>query len=675
MTLRTLAALALALPVFAQEKPSPWTQCDSEIPWLTDARKIRDNNQGGMVPRSDVDLDELVDKAKEQAKESGKLILWYVPQVQGSHMYRPVILDNYMKCAVWSDEAIVDLVKRRFVPLRAVATGSMSKDTGIKRWDVVEPAIVVLDAEGKPLHTIQRIRTFNADYIHSILRLVLMKHGGKMKSDDPDELIRGGEFERAVELIEPALKKDDPLACWRMARICRRMHLGDDALKLLDKAAKHPDVKGAAQLERGLVLLSMGRIDDAKTVLKSLDAPEATYHLALAERWSGAEASANERWAKLADASDTRWGWRASANVTPHKDTVPIGPGATLFEDVFWSDDSAYGLSTETRWSRADKDVDDIAKRAVTWLLRGQTSNGSWTDSRYAYWPSPKILPNVRMAVTSLAAAALLEWKAIDPKRCTRAVAAAEIYLLDDKNFTGGINEEVYAHSYRLLYLVRKHATLQAPDDKAGNVERMNSVIGQLAKIQDQKGFWAHEYPNPFCTAAAIQVLQLAKTCGAKVDDTVIAHGVEALKSTRGDGGRQAYGGGGPASPAKDSSTRSAMCEGALFAEKQTTREQFDLAFGDFWKYLGRRENIRVCDFHSDGELGGFFFFHGFFHTTEAAMLLDEKARDEHLTKAAAHILKMPEIDGAFLDSHEMGKSYGTAMALLSLKNARRFVK
>ena len=30
---------------------------------------------------------------------------------------------------------------------------------------------------------------------------------------------------------------------------------------------------------------------------------------------------------------------------------------------------------------------------------------------------------------------------------------------------------------------------------------------------------------------------------------------------------------------------------------------------------------------------------------------------------------ELPEIDGSFIDSHELGKSYGTAMALLSLKN------
>jgi hypothetical protein len=31
--------------------------------------------------------------------------------------------------------------------------------------------------------------------------------------------------------------------------------------------------------------------------------------------------------------------------------------------------------------------------------------------------------------------------------------------------------------------------------------------------------------------------------------------------------------------------------------------------------------------------------------------------------------LKLPELDGCFVDSHELGRVYGTAMALLCLAN------
>ncbi|HZL72020.1 MAG TPA: hypothetical protein VFC86_06150, partial [Planctomycetota bacterium] len=92
-------------------------------------------------------------------------------------------------------------------------------------------------------------------------------------------------------------------------------------------------------------------------------------------------------------------------------------------------------------------------------------------------------------------------------------------------------------------------------------------------------------------------------------------------------------------------------------------------AMEQFWAFLERRERVRVCDFHSDQELAGFFFWNNFYHTTEAAALLEEKSREAANARAAAHLAKIPEVDGSFIDSHEMGKSYGTAAALLSLKN------
>ena len=36
-----------------------------------------------------------------------------------------------------------------------------------------------------------------------------------------------------------------------------------------------------------------------------------------------------------------------------------------------------------------------------------------------------------------------------------------------------------------------------------------------------------------------------------------------------------------------------------------------------------------------------------------------------------AVLQRIPEMDGSFVDSHEIGRSYGTAMALLTLANVR----
>ncbi|HTF56585.1 MAG TPA: hypothetical protein VK661_05055, partial [Planctomycetota bacterium] len=507
---------------------------------------------------------------------------------------------------------------------------------------------------------------FNADFIAAALRSVLEKYapGAPPEGATGDDLMKGGWFEAAAKKLA-----DDPL---KLAELRRREGKIDEALGLLDAAAKKGADASAVATVRGRTLLSAGRLMEARGSLGKGASPEAAYYLAHAERMLGRDDVANGIWAKLAESSaEDRWGWRAAANTTIHKDQKAYGPAAVGFEDVFWSAAPGAGATT-TRWERTPADLEDVAKRAVAWLLRNQSANGSWNDARYAYWPSPAIQPNVHMAVTGLACAALLEWRDVDPARIRAALAVGEKFLLDEKNMARGQNEEPYADAYRLLYLARKHATLADDEAKKTSKERMNAIVKKLAAIQGKDGNWAHEYPNPFCTAAVLQMLLLARKAGAEVEEGMLARGAEALKATRDDKGRQAYSADGKGDNDPNSSGRDAMCEAALLELKATERESFEAAMDQFWSFLDKRENVRVCDFHSDGELAGFFFFNNFFHTTEAFSLLEGKGREESLAKAAAHLAKIPEIDGSFIDSHEMGKSYGTAMGLLSLKNALR---
>src|SRR5262245_9316225 len=668
MVYRCLALLILPISfAWAQEPPPLWRKCGTEIAWMSDNRPLKDNNQGGALAKTDVDLEELWSDVKAKAAETKRPILWYIPKVAGSHMYRGAILNQYMDVAVWSDEAVVALVNRRFVPLRAACAKELADQSGVKRWRVVEPAIVILDADGKELHFIQRIRTFNADFIAAALRAALDKSAPSAPPEGApgEELMAGGWFEAAAKKLEGS-----PLA---LAELRRREGKLEDALAILVRAAAKGGNADDLETRRGRVLLSAGRIAEAKASLAKSKSPEAAYYLAHAERLSGHDDTAKEIWTKLAAAApDTRWGWRAAANTTIHRagqlsDDKAVGPAAVGFEDVLWCSAPAAGATT-TRWERGAADLEDIAKRAVAWLLRNQAGNGSWNDARYAYWPSPEIQPNVHMAVTGLACSALLEWRDLDPQRIDAALERGEKYLLDETKMARGKNEESYADAYRLLYLARKQATLTDDAAKKQGTGRMNNLVVSLAAIQDKAGFWAHEYTNPFVTAAVLQVLIGARRAGAVVDDAILNRGGEALKTTRDEKGRQAYGAGGKGSSDSNSSGRNAMCEAALLEVKATDKDSFQAAMDQFWAFLDRRENVRVCDFHSDQELAGFFFFNNFFHTMEAVPLLEEKARERAITRAAEHLVKIPEIDGSFIDSHEMGKSYGTAAALLSLK-------
>ncbi|MGA0870492.1 MAG: hypothetical protein ACO3UM_16290, partial [Planctomycetota bacterium] len=80
-------------------------------------------------------------------------------------------------------------------------------------------------------------------------------------------------------------------------------------------------------------------------------------------------------------------------------------------------------------------------------------------------------------------------------------------------------------------------------------------------------------------------------------------------------------------------------------------------------------DQVRKYDDHASRYgYGGFFFWFDLHARIDAiARLGDESARQEARAAQRAQILALPEIDGCFVDSHEIGRVYGTAMALICL--------
>ncbi|MCP4095154.1 MAG: hypothetical protein GY748_02805, partial [Planctomycetaceae bacterium] len=79
---------------------------------------------------------------------------------------------------------------------------------------------------------------------------------------------------------------------------------------------------------------------------------------------------------------------------------------------------------------------------------------------------------------------------------------------------------------------------------------------------------------------------------------------------------------------------------------------------------------LKYDDHTSTLAYGGFFFWYDMRARSETIRNLT----DRNLRKRCAEIQKslvmnLPELDGCFVDSHELGRVYGTAMALLSLAN------
>jgi len=600
------AALAILLAQAPDEALAK--KCDSQIPWITDGITLIDMELAAghhpqfpeaHQPDYKADRPALIAQAKALAKEKNRLILWYCPRMYGLHMYRAALTDRYMKATAFTDPAVVALIRDQFVPLRMCCDEATGKAMNLKPFDFVEPGFIFMTADGKIVHRIDHIRTFNSEWFRAALVAVLGQHAGYTEKPRRDE---------------------------------------------------------ETPLEMGRALLAHKRFADARKALERIPDPEALYHLAAIDLWTGKDPEPRLR-SLMKSHPDSPWAWRAAANVVKGEDTLPQGPLVHHFEDFFFR--PFVGLPTSTRLP--SQDIDATVRRAVEFLLDAQWENGEWRDSRYAYWPDAKILPNVWMAVTALSAMALSEWRDVDPKRIESALKKADAALRDDSRLNADRNEEIYAQAYRLHYF----AGLK-------DVAILNRIVARVGKLQDAQGFWAHEYPNPFITGVVVHALETAKKAGADVPGAIYRRASEALMSTRGSGGRQTYRcDGQPPDNEKSSMSRTAICELAL--QECGKLQTSDVAAGveAYWKMVDRLEAVRQCDYHSDGRLAGFFYFHAGFHTLEAARTLSGQAKENTQKRFRERLLAIPEWDGSFVDSHEIGKSYGTASALLMLSRCR----
>lgn len=703
-----------APPEFAEAAQS----LDTLIPWITDGLVLKDPDQSARRRRGEPDRDALMTKALAIAKEKNRLVLWYVPRILsrkneggdehgmmmpgGTHMYRPAIPHQYMREVFWSDPEIAALVNAKFVAISAAADEKIGPKYGIQALEYVEPAIVLLSPDGKVVAAVDRIRTFNADWLSTWLRRSAEKSGEFGRPIDPapaeglaaaKQSIDAGDFAKALEVLAPLAKETDKKTAFRAlylsAIIHRRNADKNTATTSLAKAkdlVTNPEDEGDWAVESARVALCDHRRADAEKFLERFRGEtiaherrdEGRYLLGATLLQRGEEDAGRAVLALLAKESPkSPFAARGALAFTPGNDTTMTGALRHNFENFAWQKAETYTADgRSTHGLLAGKDALERARLASRWLLDHQAKNGSWNDARYAYWDTPKIIPNVWMAVTALSASALLDWQMLDSDEIAKAVDAAEPFIMDDSLLAVGRNEQSYAQAYRLLYLAKRTRKTTDPVAKAAYKKKMDEISESLEKMQVKSGAWAHEYPNPFTTGAIMQCLADAKAAGARVSDVMMQNAAKSLLSVR-DEKTGSFQYGTPDRPAKnqrgtdpkDAMARMPVCEGALVLTQKSDLTKLDAAFKNWWNYADRFERIRKCDFHSDGELGGFFYWHAIYHGTVATQFLESKERRINAGKFLETIMRLQEMDGSFLDSHELGKSYGTAMALLALKN------
>ena len=231
-----------------------------------------------------------------------------------------------------------------------------------------------------------------------------------------------------------------------------------------------------------------------------------------------------------------------------------------------------------------------------------------------------------------------------------------------------GENEDVYADAYRIQYLARLIRI--EPERRGWACERAEAIIAEARERQREDGFFAHEYRNAFCTAAMMWALLEAREVGCEVPDEMLEKGSEAIESARYENGAYSYGGEareGRDGSLKDAAGRMPICEGVQLRLGKGSQKRLEVALMNYWEHFEQLEAVRRNDFHSDGELAGFFFSHDLMHTSQVLALAPEKLGGPMRGWVVEVLKKIPEIDGSYIDSHEFGRSYATAMALLAL--------
>jgi len=690
---------------------------DSHLDWMDGGAVFLD----GRRPKRSLTEEEertdrpgVLDQAVAKARAEGKLVFWYIPRIiedssHGVQMYRAPVLDLYTKQVLFCDEDVANLLRTRFVPLRLTLDEDLSKRFGLRPLKFVEPAVVFLDGEGKVVHYVERIRTFDALWFASLMRRVLVEAGNVVREADLsiEEEIARGRYEKALARLMTE-REPGPARLLEETSLLMKLTRADEAAARLEEVQKEIDetlarldeadgddwrarrrnperrelkttqerlalVRGKFLTLTGDPLAALGPLDEAFRAGEA----EAGYLLASNRLALGDEAEAM-RLFQLVELRhpDTLFGRRAKANITLGLDERPQGAAFAGFEHFGFLHEGAYrGLPHDTTWNAGALEPAEIAELGVRFLLAHQRSDGGFTDSRYAYWGSSEITPNTWVAITALACTAMLEFRddlagVIDPGEIDEALARGERFLLDPTHLNRGENEEVYADAYRVLYFARRASR----DPERAEWERLQAsrILEEAAGRQGPDGFFAHEYRNAFCTAAMLWAVLEARDAGVPIPEGMLPRGAEALTSARYQNGAYSYGGsarGGRDGSLKDSCGRMATCEGVLLRAGEGSDARLAFAMETFWEFFDRLEQVRRNDFHSDGELAGFFFSHDLFHTSEVLRLLPANVAEPAKDRFLEILQDIPEIDGSFLDSHEFGRSYGTAMALLTLRN------
>lgn len=559
-----------------------------------------------------VDWADSLESAQSKAKETGKPVFWYVSTLPSTFMDRKTEIDRYMLGGPFSWPPIIDLLNKHFVPVRSIPDRNGS-GFGLKPYEFVEPGFLIIGADGKLISKVDHVSTFHYQWLAKLLT---------------DQL-------KALNVDAKPLDQPNYFA-----------EFAGDEKSWIDPFGDGYDKNVSNLLLSGMIAFRRGNHELAK-----------------------------QRWTAAANADPANpLAWKASL------EAQGLGPFYRGFETYRKIPSKALEAGAKSIGSAAPEasySKPEVLIRSVKFLLGMQRADGAFVDSDYDFGGTDS-LPNVYVAVTSLCGMALQKAKSQLPemeKEISTAVEKAIAFVSANENINPVDRDEIlWAHSFRLRLIAR--AMKSSPTE--GLKAELAEATSDLENIQLKTGNWYHEYNNPFVTATALCALYEAKTSGAKIDETKIKRGLESLLRDRADNGSypyyssrrpQVY------SEAKQdqmllaAAGRMPICELALVRwEKKGQKELVAAVKNSLENHKHLAVAYKYDNHTSNMAYGGFFFWYDMRGRSEAIRAISDRSIQEEFRRQHQELVhKLPEIDGCFIDSHELGRCYGTSMALLSM--------
>lgn len=587
------------------------------------------------------------------AQKLERPILWYLATVPGSPMDRKPVVDLYMRAGLFSDPDIRPLLAR-FVLLRTRASRAEAKKYDLRPFEFIEPGFLVLDAQGRQVDRAHALTTFSPTWLATRLSKTF-----------------GG-----VEAVFGAStngREAEPANALRVARLTGRYAVMRALVSKLD-----PDRTLDAELgcQAALALLADAKVAEAIAVLdRSMTTDRVRFLAACCAARSGRQSKARELWRELSLSSqDALWSARAAAEAERFG---PISRGFWSFRALptGWRSDGA-----GTTNARSVTDLPMLRSRSLEFLLAMQAENGGFEDSNYDFGGLDS-LPNVYVAVTALVCQAMLLHRTESPTVIDAALHKGVGYCMDPARRNDADEDEwIWARVYTLellASLLDEHARsgFELEGYEKARLQRELALITrEIFTRQDRDGSFRHEYTNPFVTATVLHALTRARKQGVPMPEPEIQRALASLERCRTKLGAYSYSQTRSRRSARGSVAGSAgrmpLCESALFVWHRSDRALLAKALEAAFEHHDQLERTRKYDDHA-GRLGygGFFFWYDMRARTRAMTVFGESGAtvETWRKKQLEILLGIPEIDGVFVDSHELGRCYGAAMALLSL--------